>query len=869
MPQARATLETVFSVGLQGLANLSQMNAALRQAALAGKDTSRAFSTLAWATSHGLRSVSALGKAAVGMTDTYRDFGHTLAHITALMGDAGSVSAHQAKNLTMIMRDVEHAPGELAKALLELNRAGIEGGSAVNKLRLVADLATVSQEGLATSALAVATAYHAWGGPLITTNSLMDKFARASNISTFNLGSLMKAMSMAQGAAINFNQSLSETLTGISMLAPITGPTSKAGTAFQSALKGLASAKTQALYKKMGVRTTEGGEFRPISHIVADVITRLEKEPVEKRADIERQLFDVRGGRYAAAVKRLMERGVVDLNGQFVKGKDAVIAYHDKIDKGKMTLSEMTKTVRDLSPEVKWQVMVSNMKRLLIEWGGTMMGVLEMIRPAIEKILKAFQWFANSGFGKAILLIGSAGAIAGLLALAVKTVGIVFGLIKSTLIAPAAGNFLGGVGALLGGGAGAAGVAGVAATARPGFFQRMAAGPPVIPTFAMALAALEADVPPQTQPLGRRPGWLARRFLAGTGGVTPREVYGGVSSRVSGRVGGGFLGKAVGMAAGVGAGALAVGSGLMSLLGPIGLLAGGLTALYFATTSAADAQEKLEEMKKREVKLIGVAQDLPELFRFMIESTKKGGPFVLNERITEMIKENPFLNTLLLTTQRLAVGAQGSERVPMRTMVGSMAVMLQKLESEVAKRPELMTEEGRRQFFSQTRVGRQEIWRSMLKDQAFMGMIQDLTGVFPKDIGALKGATFMGPKGTHPALGLFGGLFKGPGEIDPAALLDLLRGEKGFLAPGSETAIYPFQEVQLFGTYLSALTNPTGPMVAFSESLSKSGASIADSARVIFEGVQAGLQLSGIGHVMGIVGAYGTPTAINPREPRP
>lgn len=411
----------------------------------------------------GLRQMGTFARHTAG---DFGEFELILKRTEGLLGGMDE-NLQRIRRFAMADRSTEFTPTQLAQGMLELARAGSEGAETLRDIKTVADVATVAEYDLTRASVAVANAQQAWGGSMnMTTRELMTRFVNAANASTFELGNLIQAMGLSQGAALTYNQSLTTTLASLAMLAPITGANTKAGTAFAASLRAIADAKKQAKLKSLGIKLIdeESGDFRQLPYIVADFVEKTSKMATEKGASITKAIFGERGTREVAAIMRVMERGVTTVNGQFVRGRAAIDAWYEKIEKGKMSLQEQAELTRTSLP-MRWAQLKANMQRLFIEMGEKLAPALKAIVSGLTTLAGALEHVFSGKLGTVLIFTG------GILALKAAMSGLHFvvGALAPSLAAMRGGALAG----LAGAGAAAAPTgAGVAGAAAQGFLSQ-------------------------------------------------------------------------------------------------------------------------------------------------------------------------------------------------------------------------------------------------------------------------------------------------------------------------------------------------------------------------------------------------------------
>lgn len=581
-------LSALVSFDVKGLSLLAQASSSFTQLGQAAQGAQQALHGSSMG-GHAMMGVAEqMLRAIPKLTKDFGEFELAVATARATMGsstDKQKDAIDQLVYAAKSMRDVEHAPTALAAAYSDFSRAGITGQKAMENLSVVSDVATVSQMDLKSAVEAVSTAQLAWANSQTSSRDIMQQFHAATTNSMWSLGPLIHAMGLAHGAAIAYRQSLNETLTSLSLLAPITGANTKAGSSFAAALRSVGDARKQLKLKALGVEVEDTmGGIRPILNIIGDFLEKTEKFSAAKRVSLITGIWGERGGREVAGVMRILEQGVVDLNGKFVTGKAAVVAYRKKIEHGNTTLGDAAKMMRESLP-LAWDMFKANAQRALIGVGEKLAPFIRQLMDMGTALARAVEFISGTGLGKLLAFGAAAMAVAG-----------AFSVVR---------RVLGGM-SLLGGTGGAAGaVGGMVAT--PFWARAMNA------VGGSAYSGYGSSVYPRQPGVFSRAGtaisdgFSGSRFgglgmipaLGMAGGRAGAGMLGGLG--VAGRVVGGGLGGLLG-----GLGGLA--TGVMGLLGPLGALG---VAAWGVTEILNEMAEREAAREKRKQEYSGTIGNLP------------------------------------------------------------------------------------------------------------------------------------------------------------------------------------------------------------------------------------------------------------------
>lgn len=656
----------LMSMAVDGVFNINRMASALNQAANAGDNVARAFQAQAYAA--GFANI-ATGKFLSSMghvTGAAGGFEEAMSRAASLLGPT-SAALDRLRTTAMTMRDVEHGPTELAKAMLELNRAGIEGTQALNDVAVVANVATVAEVGMAEAAVSVATAFKAWAGPLDTSNKLLDKFVAAANASTFSLKSLMKAMEYAQRSAIPAGVSLDTTLTALTLLAPITGPNSKAGTAFGSFVERMGDPNVVKKLKEKfpGISPYNKGVRKDPLMYMADIFEFQKNMGDPKKDEFKKVISGRISQAMFAAMQRVFTQGMevtdpVTGAKRWEVGKKAIEAARASSTKGPFTLEDQARMIRE-NPKAAWAMFKAQIERAMIDFGNKLVMIFKEIQPVIMTFVKAFQFLSNA-MGGALPIIGMMAMTFGVLRAAVMGVVAMTKILPTFLASGLAGpmnpsSLISSVGAsrfrdfmearnsaragFLSGRSSPGLMQGLLGRTHDRFYNVLAQSPRYRNGIDYDDLASRAAYYTNRSPAGRVQNFFDRWYGAGNvldrarGGMALGSRLGGAMVPLAGNVAGGVAGAVLG-------GAAALGTTVAASLGPLALLgaaAWGLSSVF------EKLQMQEEKQLQNKAKASGIIEDLPTIHRMAM---KRVGGTELSEGEIAMLNQNPTMVPILM-----------------------------------------------------------------------------------------------------------------------------------------------------------------------------------------------------------------------------
>lgn len=501
-------LNGLLTMAVDGVFNVQRMGSALSQVANAGDNVAKAFQAQAYAAGFANIATVKFASSMSNLVGAAADFEAAMSKGAALVGKT-SIAIDSIRTMAMTTRDLTYGPAELVNVMLELNRAGISGAQAFNDLKVTLDLATVAEMNTADASVALSNAFKGWAGPLDMSAQIMDKFAAAANQSTFNMKSLIKAMEMAQRQAIPMGVSLESTLTGLMLLAPITGPNSKAGTTFGSFAERMGDPRVlknltkQFPNLKLSPYTAGGTEIKDPLDFAVEVYEKRRTLNAQQRNELDKVLVGKMGKGMIAAISRLFDMGidVVDpaTGGKMTMyGKAGLLEARKALVSKQASLAEQAAIIRD-NPRAVMKITKDYAEAAMISLGKRVFEVFsEYLLPTLNNMIKAFQYLSNVFGG---ILPKIAVGVATFAALRVAFMGI--SSMVSILPAFLLGRQIGPLNAALGGGGGgaAAGAAGAGVTSMAALRAQQVGGGPYYQRLANAWVyrSALARVPPRAQ----------------------------------------------------------------------------------------------------------------------------------------------------------------------------------------------------------------------------------------------------------------------------------------------------------------------------------------------------------------------------------
>jgi len=278
-----------------------------------------------------LASFTMVARGLVRLTKNASEYQYQTSALTALLKEQEGVGRKMYITFRQMNPQIrEFAPADVVQRMRQLAMAGYNTNEIMTSMGAILNTVTASMGTLSTEA-AVNLGINldrGFGNATTTMEQLLDTAVTAANQFPMSVGNIADAMGYATEAAIQYDQSLKETLLTIGLLVPITKTAVKAGTAYRKMLLNLASNKTGEFLEKHGIAVKDhAGKMRAALDIYLDIKKTLDKIGKNDKTKLGftkeqfiRKIGGVRGGSVFAALEKA-EDTIVGRRGSAFEGK--------------------------------------------------------------------------------------------------------------------------------------------------------------------------------------------------------------------------------------------------------------------------------------------------------------------------------------------------------------------------------------------------------------------------------------------------------------------------------------------------------------------------------------------------------------------
>lgn len=247
---------------------------------------------------------AALGAAFKSSTSMGMEFEYQLTFVKAL-GEETTESINNLRQASLqLANDGLYGPVELASGLRVLAQAGLSATEAIEGMPHVLNLATVGEMQMSDAAVTLVGVMEAFKLNVDDFERIGDVFAKAAAESQTGVEDMTQAMRMASVVGEQYNVSMADTATILTILAKLNIQGTAAGTAMRNMAKELYTPldRAQKLMETIGLKTrTASGELRNVADILYDLRGILTQYDKGSQTDILQGIFGERGAKPAVA----------------------------------------------------------------------------------------------------------------------------------------------------------------------------------------------------------------------------------------------------------------------------------------------------------------------------------------------------------------------------------------------------------------------------------------------------------------------------------------------------------------------------------------------------------------------------------------
>lgn len=236
------------------------------------------------------------------------EFAYQLTFVKALGEESAEAMERLSDRTLKLAKDSLYGPIELANGLRMLAQAGLSADQAMQALPHVTRLATVGELSMAEAGTTLAGVMNAFKLQVGDFEHIGDVFAKAAALSQTSVQSMTQSMRMASVVGEQYNVSMEDTATALTLLAKINIVGTAAGTSLRNMLKELYSPADNVVraMKRLGLETSDAqGNLRPFVDVIYDLKGKLSEYNKASQVKILQNLFGERGAKEAVAMLSL------------------------------------------------------------------------------------------------------------------------------------------------------------------------------------------------------------------------------------------------------------------------------------------------------------------------------------------------------------------------------------------------------------------------------------------------------------------------------------------------------------------------------------------------------------------------------------
>lgn len=253
-------------------------------------------------------ATAAVGYGLMRITQAGMQVDQTLRMVKATSGATAQEMSMIRSEVQELGRELPVATSDAANAFKELSYAGFDARQSVAAVGGVAELASASTLSVAQSAEITANALNQFSMEAEQAGAVADTAAGTFASSSMTMQEYAEAMNYAGNAAATAGFNITETSAALGVMADAGLKGSRAGTALQASLSGLAdpSSDAQEALESVGMSvsdfTDEEGNFKSMAEIASILNENLEGLPDSKKLEVLTSVFGERGARGMAAL---------------------------------------------------------------------------------------------------------------------------------------------------------------------------------------------------------------------------------------------------------------------------------------------------------------------------------------------------------------------------------------------------------------------------------------------------------------------------------------------------------------------------------------------------------------------------------------
>lgn len=321
------------------------------------------------------------------------DFGKEFNKVKTIADETQVSFKSLEKGTLKLSRDINIGAGELANALYEVNSANIETADSLNVLSDAAKLAKAGNADVASTVSVLTGAINAYGLEVDKSRELSDKLLITQKLGNLVLNDLGDGFGRVASLAATANVPIEEVYAALASLTTGGMTTSEAITTLRSMLSAIIKPS-----KEVADKSKELGLNFSLAGIQSKGFAGFLEEVTKKSRGNKEVLTELFGTANAMT-------GALRLSGE---GAELFAKALDEMNNSAGTTDEALKKIQDSTGE-RWSKSINEMKVSLIELGGALSPVIDLIAGFINLLAKmpTGVLVAITSIGGLLLIIGT------------------------------------------------------------------------------------------------------------------------------------------------------------------------------------------------------------------------------------------------------------------------------------------------------------------------------------------------------------------------------------------------------------------------------------------------------------------------------
>lgn len=326
-------------------------------------------------------AVAALGAGAIAAANHASGFTYALADLENISGATKEQMQQLHDSAIAAAQATTFSPEETVDGLKKLSARGLNVKDAITALVPVMDLARVAGLDVATAADVAGSAMTVYGFKSSELEGVLSKLVLAQNLTAIEAQDLQFAISKSASGAIAAGQSFDTMLIAMGLARNSGLAMEEVSTSVGRAIQHMAKQGRDDL-QKLHIPLDDGkGKFRDFIDILLDVDKATSKLSEPDKVEALTNIFGIFGAKSANAVLKQFHTGIQGVNGEILRGADAVEHLRKQFDAGDKTLQKFRENMQDT-----WKGQTDILKNQ-VSTAVTLLGekIQEKLLPALKK----------------------------------------------------------------------------------------------------------------------------------------------------------------------------------------------------------------------------------------------------------------------------------------------------------------------------------------------------------------------------------------------------------------------------------------------------------------------------------------------------